>query len=63
MIAYAATGDVGRSVATCCSTINFFTSASNAQARITACPSLAATVLDQDQAVTLGHGIFEPLLP
>ncbi|MBC9001728.1 alkylmercury lyase family protein [Micromonospora aurantiaca (nom. illeg.)] len=62
VIVYAATGDVGRSVDTCCSTINFFTSASNAQAWINAHPNLAATVLDQDQAVTLGRDIFEPLL-
>ncbi|MEV0726603.1 alkylmercury lyase family protein [Micromonospora purpureochromogenes] len=62
VIVYAATGDSGRSVDTCCSTINFFTSASNAQAWITTHPNLAATVLDQDQAVTLGRDIFEPLL-
>ncbi|RZU78063.1 alkylmercury lyase-like protein [Micromonospora kangleipakensis] len=62
VIVYAATGDGGRSVDTCCSTINFFTSASNAQAWITAHPGLAATILDQDQAVTLGRDIFEPLL-
>ncbi|MGW5666358.1 alkylmercury lyase family protein [Micromonospora sp. NPDC003776] len=62
VIVYASTGDAGRSVDTCCSTINFFTSASGAQAWINAHPSLAATVLDQDQAVTLGRDIFEPLL-
>jgi hypothetical protein len=62
VIVYAATGDAGPSVDTCCSTINFFTSASNAQAWIAAHPGLAATVLDQDQAVTLGRNIFEPLL-
>ncbi|MFR9779502.1 alkylmercury lyase family protein [Micromonospora sp. MS34] len=62
VIVYAATGDAGRSVDTCCSTINFFTSAANAQAWINAHPNLAATVLDQDQAVTLGRDIFEPLL-
>jgi hypothetical protein len=62
LIVYAATGATGRSVDTCCSTINFFTNASNAQAWIAARPSLAATVLDQDQAVTLGRDIFEPLL-
>ncbi|WP_406080153.1 organomercurial lyase [Micromonospora sp. NBC_00858] len=62
VIVYAATGTTGRSVDTCCSTINFFTNASNAQAWIAAHPGLAATVLDQDQAVTLGRDIFEPLL-
>ncbi|MBQ0897039.1 alkylmercury lyase family protein [Micromonospora sp. U56] len=62
VIVYAATGNAGRSVDTCCSTINFFASAANAQAWIAAHPSLAATVLDQDQAVTLGRDIFEPLL-
>jgi hypothetical protein len=62
VVVYAATGDAGRSVDTCCSTINFFTSASSAQAWINAHPNLAATVLDQDQAVTLGRDIFEPLL-
>ncbi|MFE9695183.1 alkylmercury lyase family protein [Micromonospora sp. NPDC005806] len=62
VVVYAATGDTGRSVDTCCSTINFFTSAANAQAWITAHPRLAATILDQGQAVTLGRDIFEPLL-
>ncbi|WP_446210301.1 alkylmercury lyase family protein [Micromonospora sp. IBSANI012] len=62
VVVYAATGDAGRSVDTCCSIINFFTSASNARAWITDHPNLAATVLDQDQAVTLGRDIFEPLL-
>ncbi|MEV7267780.1 alkylmercury lyase family protein [Micromonospora aurantiaca] len=62
VIVYAATGETGPSVDTCCSTINFFTNTSNAQAWITAHPGLAATVLDQDQAITLGRDIFEPLL-
>ncbi|MCW3841604.1 organomercurial lyase [Micromonospora yasonensis] len=62
VIVYAATGDTGRSVDACCSTINFFTSGSSAQAWINAHPNLVATVLDQDQAVTLGRDIFEPLL-
>ncbi|MFF4879385.1 alkylmercury lyase family protein [Micromonospora sp. NPDC000668] len=62
VVVYAATGGAGRSVDTCCSTINFFTSAPNAQAWITAHPHLAATVLDQNQAVTLSRDIFEPLL-
>ncbi|WP_435585988.1 organomercurial lyase [Micromonospora aurantiaca (nom. illeg.)] len=62
VIVYAATGATGRSVDTCCSTINFFADASTAQAWITARPGLAATVLDQDQAITLGRDIFEPLL-
>lgn len=62
VIVYAATGNTGRSVDTCCSTINFFTSGSNAQDWISAHPNLAATVLDQDQAVMLGRDIFEPLL-
>ncbi|WP_346536322.1 alkylmercury lyase family protein [Micromonospora sp. DPT] len=62
VIVYAATGATGPSVDTCCSTINFFADTSNARAWIAAHPGLAATVLDQDQAVTLGREIFEPLL-
>jgi len=62
VVVYAATGATGRSVDTCCTTINFFTSAGNARAWIAAHPTLTATVLDQDQAVTLGRDIFEPLL-
>lgn len=62
VIVYAATGAVGRSVDTCCSTINFFTNVANAREWMTAHPGLAATVLDQEQALTLGRNIFEPLL-
>lgn len=62
VIVYAATGATGRSVDTCCSSINFFANASNAQAWITAHPSLTATVLEKHQAITLGRDIFEPLL-
>lgn len=47
---------------TCCSTINFFASPASAQSWITAHPSLAATILDQVRALTLGRTIFEPLL-
>lgn len=52
----------GRSVDTCCATINFFTSTTTAHAWITAHPTHAATVLSQDQAVQLGRDIFGPLL-
>ena len=62
VVVYAATPVTGRSVDTCCSTINFFTHPSSAQAWITAHPGLAATILSQDQAVTLGRDIFESLL-
>ncbi|WP_148086321.1 alkylmercury lyase family protein [Micromonospora sp. HM5-17] len=62
VVVYAAISAAGRSVDTCCSTINFFTNASAARAWISAHPSLAATILNQDQAVTLGRDIFEPLL-
>ncbi|SIM56845.1 alkylmercury lyase family protein [Micromonospora cremea] len=62
VVVYAASHATGRSVNTCCSTINFFTSAENAQVWITAHPTLTATVLDQDQATTLARDIFEPLL-
>jgi hypothetical protein len=62
VIVYAATATAGRSVDTCCSTINFFSNGDSAQAWIAAHPSLAATVLDQNQALSLGRDIFEPLL-
>ncbi|MFC4018386.1 alkylmercury lyase family protein [Micromonospora sp. GCM10011542] len=62
VVVYAASRAAGRSVDTCCSTINFFTSAENAQAWITAHPTRTAIVLDQDQAITLGRELFEPLL-
>ncbi|WP_406044988.1 alkylmercury lyase family protein [Micromonospora sp. NBC_00898] len=62
VVVYAASRTTGRSVDTCCSTINFFTSTENAQAWITAHPTLAVTVLDQDEALTLARDIFEPLL-
>lgn len=62
VVVYAATGAAGRSVDTCCSTINFFTNPAAAHEWITAHPGLAATILEQDQAVTLGRDIFEPLL-
>jgi Alkylmercury lyase len=62
VIVYAATGATGRSVDTCCSTINFFTNADSAHAWIAAHPGLTATILDQEQAITLGRDIFEPLL-
>jgi ribosome modulation factor len=59
---YAATPATGRSVDTCCFTINFFTHARSAQAWINAHPRLAATILSQDEAVTLGRDIFASLL-
>ncbi|MCW6003588.1 alkylmercury lyase family protein [Micromonospora sp. CPCC 205371] len=62
VVVYAANAAGGRSVDSCCSTINFFTSAGSAQAWIAAHPALTATVLDLGQAVTLGRDIFEPLL-
>lgn len=62
VVVYAASKTTGRSVDTCCSTINFFTSAATAAAWTTAHPGLQATVLDQDHAVTLGRDIFGPLL-
>ncbi|WFE53116.1 organomercurial lyase [Micromonospora sp. WMMD1155] len=62
VVVYAASGATGRSVDTCCSTINFFASAENAQAWLAAHPTLAATVLDQGTAVVLGRDIFESLL-
>jgi len=62
VVVYAATGSGGRSVDTCCSTINFFTGTASALAWIGAHPGLRATVLDQDSAVMLGRDIFGPLL-
>lgn len=62
VVVYAATAATGRSVDVCCSTINFFASAGSAQAWLAARPALAATLLDQDKAVTMGRDIFEPLL-
>ena len=62
VVVYAATAGGGRSVDTCCATINFFTDPANAQAWISAHPGLTATILDQDSAVTLGRDIFGPLL-
>jgi Alkylmercury lyase len=62
VVVYAATAVTGRSMDTCCSTINFFSSADSAQAWTAAHLTLAATILNQDQAVTLGRDIFEPLL-
>jgi hypothetical protein len=62
VVVYAASGSTGRSVDTRCSTINFFTSPATAQEWSIAHPDLAATILDQHQALTLGRSIFEPLL-
>lgn len=62
VIVYAATGSTGRSVDSCCSTINFFASTASAQVWTAAHPGLAATVLDQAAAVGLGRDIFGPLL-
>lgn len=63
VVVYAAAEPTGRSVDTCCPTINFFTSAAAAQAWIATHPDLRAAVLGQEQALTLGRAIFEPLLP
>jgi hypothetical protein len=62
VIVYAATGGSGRSVDTCCSTINFFANRATAQAWIDANPGLSATVFTQDSALALGREIFGPLL-
>jgi len=62
VVVYAATPATGRSVDTCCSTINFFTDTGSAHAWITARPDLGATILTQHEAVRLGRDIFEPLL-
>jgi len=62
VVVYAATGATGRSVDTCCSTINFFTDPTTAQAWISTRPALIATVLDQTAALTLGREIFGPLV-
>lgn len=62
VVAYAATGATGRSVDTCCTTINFFATAAQANAWIAARPQLTATILDQAAAVALGRDIFGPLL-
>jgi hypothetical protein len=62
VLVYAATGRGGRSVDTCCSTINFFADAVSARTWIGAHPHLTADVLDQERAVALGRGIFGPLL-
>jgi hypothetical protein len=62
VLVYAATDRGGRSVDTCCSTINFFADAVSAQRWIGAHPHLTAEVLDQERAVALGRGIFGPLL-
>ncbi len=59
---YAVTGGAGRSVDTCCSTINFFVHTASAQAWIDAHPGVTATILGQDRAVALGREIFGPLL-
>lgn len=62
VVVYAASGAPGRSVDTCCTSINFFASRASAQDWITAHPHLVATVLDQKSAVALGRDIFGPLL-
>jgi hypothetical protein len=62
VVVYAATSATGRSVDTCCSTINFFADTNSAQAWITAHPQLAAMILSQDQAARWGRDIFATLL-
>jgi hypothetical protein len=62
VVVYAATGATGRSVDTCCTTINFFTTAAHAHAWTAARPELAATVLEQTAALALGRDIFGSLL-
>lgn len=62
VVVYAATPAAGRSVDTCCSTINFFAGSGSAHAWIAAHSDLAAMILTQDEAVRLGRDIFAPLL-
>jgi hypothetical protein len=62
VVVYAASAAAGRSVDTCCSTINFFASAGTARTWLAGRPELAATILDQNRAVQLARDIFEPLL-
>ncbi|MGR8010370.1 alkylmercury lyase family protein [Streptomyces hypolithicus] len=62
VVVYAASDAPGRSIDTCCTTINFFTSPDSARAWITAHPTLTATILDQKAATTLARDIFGPLL-
>lgn len=62
VVVYAASGAPGRSVDTCCTTINFFASRDSAQSWIAAHPHLAATILNQRSAAALGRDIFGPLL-
>jgi hypothetical protein len=62
VVVYAAIGAAGPSADTCCSTINFFTDTTNAHNWINNHRSLTATILDQDQVLTLGRDLFRPLL-
>ena len=62
VVVYAATATAGRSVDTCCSTINFFASEHSARTWLDDRPQLVNAVLDQDDAVQLAREIFEPLL-
>jgi hypothetical protein len=61
VVVYAASAATGRSVDTCCSTINFFTDSTAARSWMSAHPGLAATMLSQADAVTLGRDIFGAL--
>jgi hypothetical protein len=62
VVVYAATATGGRSVDTCCSTINFFASQYSARTWLADRPHLTASILDQNEAVRLAREIFEPLL-
>ena len=62
VVVYAATATGGRSVDSCCSTINFFDSEHSAEIWLADRPRLNATFLDRDHAVRLACDIFEPLL-
>lgn len=62
VVVYAASGASGRSVDTCCTTINFFTSPVSAQDWIATHGHLTATLLDQRSALALGRDIFGTLL-
>ncbi len=62
VVVYASSSANGRSVDTCCSTINFFADTTSAREWISERPNLAATILSQGDAVTLGRNIFGSLV-
>ena len=62
VVVYAASAPTGRSVDSCCSTINFFASPASARTWLADRSQLAANLLVPGQAVQLARDIFEPLL-